>query len=437
MSFIDPLLIACIVMVMVYYFVITDKMNQAVVALLGAVLVIFLGVVTQDEAIDAIDFNTLFLLIGMMIIVLTMKRSGVFQFLAIWAARVSRGNPRVLFILLSLITAGLSGLLDNVTTVMLIVPVVLLITEQLKLKAWPFLLAQAFFSNVGGTATLIGDPPNIIIGSAVGFSFMDFVVNAGPIVVVCLIIYVAIFDFIWGRHMTTSLRARAHLLRYDPVAALEDKPLLYKSLFVLALTIGSFIFGHMYFHIPTGTSALAGAVMLLLLDSIGITKDERNKRVQRAFEHLEWETIFFFLGLFVVVAALEKVGVLNFFAQQMITFTQGDFNTMAMVILWGSGILSAFINNIPFVATMIPIIKDMAGQFGGADAIEPLWWSLVLGACLGGNGSLIGASANVICAAYASRANQPISFMKFTLAGFPLMLISIALSTIYIYWRYL
>ncbi|QQG36146.1 MAG: ArsB/NhaD family transporter [Micavibrio aeruginosavorus] len=437
MSITDPLILSCLIMGLVYAFIITEKMNQAVIALVGACLTIYLGIQTQHAAIEAIDFNTIFLLIGMMMIVTIMKRSGVFQFVAIMAARIVRANPRGLLVVLSLITAVFSAFLDNVTTVMLIVPITLLLTEQLKQKPYPFLIAQIFFSNIGGTSTLIGDPPNILIGSAVGLSFMDFLINMGPVIIVIVIALLAVFDFIWGRHMTTSLRARAHLLRYDPYEALEDKPLLYKSLFVLALVISGFILGHSLFGFETGIIALSGACLLLILDSFGLKREERNQRVQKTFEHVEWETIFFFMGLFMVVSALEHTGALQMVADNIIHITKGDFQMTALVILWTSTVFSAFVNNIPFVATLIPVIEGMAPGFGGAEAIEPLWWSLVLGACLGGNGSLVGASANVIVAAYAQRAGQPISFIGFLAHGFPLMMLTILISTIYVWLVYL
>lgn len=437
MSITDPFILSCIIMAFVYAFIITEKMNQALVALIGACLTIYLGIQEQHTAIEAVDFNTIFLLIGMMMIVTIMKGSGVFQFVAIMAAKIVRANPRGLLLVLSLITAVFSAFLDNVTTVMLIVPITLLLTEQLKQKPYPFLIAQIFFSNIGGTSTLIGDPPNILIGSAVGLSFMDFLVNVGPAVLIIIIVMLGLFDFIWGRHMTTSLRARAHLLRYNPYEALEDIPLLYKSLFVLTLVIAGFIFGHTLLGLETGTIALSGACLLLLLDSIGLKREERNQRVQKTFEHVEWENIFFFIGLFMVVSSLEQTGVLGKVAEILVDVTDGNFNLTAMVILWASTFFSSLINNIPFVATLIPVIENMGPQFGGHEAILPLWWSLVLGACLGGNGSLVGASANVIVAAYAQRAGQPISFMAFLLHAMPMMFLTVLIASIYVWVVYL
>jgi len=337
-----------------------------------------------------------------------------------------------LLAVLSLITAVFSAFLDNVTTVMLIVPIVILLTEQLKLKAFPFLLAQIVFSNVGGTATLIGDPPNILIGSAVGLSFMDFLVNMGPVILITIFVLLGVFDFFWGRHLTTSMRARAHLLRYEPAKSLKNHTLLVKSFITLGLVLAGFTLGHNFLHIETGTTAMAGAALLMFLDGFGHNLSEKNKKAHEAFHEVEWDTIFFFLGLFVVVASLEHTGLLGLAANMITEVTQGDFTKTGMVILWASTFFSAFVNNIPFVATMIPIIENMGETFGHGEALNPLWWSLVLGACLGGNGTLIGASANVMVASFADRAGHPISFVKYFIVGLPLTMVTIVVANIYL-----
>ena len=261
----DPMIVSSIVLCLAYVFIISEKINRAVVALLGAGLMIILGVLNQELAVGGIDFNTIFLLIGMMVIVGIMKDSGIFQFVAILAAKAVKGNPRALLAVLSMITAVFSALLDNVTTVMLIVPITLLLTEQLKLNPYIFLVAQIFASNIGGTATLIGDPPNILIGSAIGFSFMDFIYNTAPIAAILMLFIIGLFDIIWGRKLTTSDKAKEHLLRYKPEEALTDKPLLIKSLFVLSLVIFGFVIGHGQ-GIEPGTTALTGAALLMLLN---------------------------------------------------------------------------------------------------------------------------------------------------------------------------
>ncbi|MFA7276516.1 MAG: ArsB/NhaD family transporter [Pseudobdellovibrionaceae bacterium] len=424
--------ISLAIMGMVYAVLIAEKMNQAVIALVASSLTIMVGLLDQEQAINAIDFDTLFLLIGMMVIVGIMKESGIFQYVAIISAKSVRASPRGLLIVMSVITGIFSAFLNNVTTVMLIVPIVLLLTEQLKLKPFPFLLAQILFSNIAGTGTLIGDPPNIMIGSAVGLDFMDFIYNMTPVVLIIMVALLAVFDFFWGRHMTTSMRARAHLLRYDASKAIKDKTLLFKSLTVLLLVLLGFVF----WNVGTGTLALAGAALLMFLDGFGRPMSEKNKKVLTAFHEVEWDTIFFFLGLFVVVAGLEHTGLLSLAAQKVIEMTHGDMKETGIVILWASTFISAFINNIPFVATLIPIIQSMSDTFGQGDALNPLWWSLVMGACLGGNGTLIGASANVMVASFADRAGSPISFMKYLAYGFPLTILTIAICHIYLIVRY-
>lgn len=431
----DPMIAATVVLGLAYVFIVSEKINRAVVSLLGAGALVFLGVLNQELAIEGIDFNTIFLLIGMMAIVGITKRTGVFQFVAILSAKMVRANPRLLLIALSVITAVFSALLDNVTTVMLVVPITLLLTEQLKLNAYPFLFSQIFASNVGGMATLIGDPPNILIGSAVGLSFMDFVYNVGPASLIIMIFLIVFFDFVWGRKFETTLKAKAHLLRYNAADALKDKELLYKSIFVLALVLFGFIAGHGQGYEP-GTIALTGAALLMLLDVYKFKPEEQSHRVHKAFGEVEWETIFFFVGLFILVYGVEHTGLLDLMGGKLLEVTGGDLATTGMVVLWSSAVLSAIVDNIPFVATMIPMIESTASTFGGDAAIEPLWWCLSLGACLGGNGSLIGASANVMVASFAERAGQRISFMKFLVMGFPLMMVTTAIAAIYAWLVY-
>jgi len=431
----SPMIVSTAVLGLAYVFIISEKINRAVISLIGASLLIFLGVLNQELAIEGIDFNTIFLLIGMMAIVGITKRTGVFQFVAILSAKMVRANPRLLLISLAIITAVFSALLDNVTTVMLVVPITLLLTEQLKLNPYPFLFSQIFASNVGGMATLIGDPPNILIGSAVGLSFMDFVYNVGPASLIIMIVLLVFFDFIWGRKFETTLKAKAHLLRYKPMEALTDVELLFKSLFVLALVLFGFIAGHGQGYEP-GTIALAGAALLMMLDVYKFKPEEQSHKVHQAFGEVEWETIFFFIGLFILVYGVEHTGVLGMLGEKLLDVTGGDMAVTGMLVLWASAILSAIVDNIPFVATMIPLIESTAPSFGGEAAIEPLWWCLSLGACLGGNGSLIGASANVMVASYAERAGQRISFIKFLIMGFPLMMFTTAIGAVYAWFTF-
>lgn len=432
----DALIVSTAILVFSYFFIITEKVNRAVIALIGAGLMVFFGVLNQHLAIQGIDFNTIFLLTGMMAIVGVTKNSGVFQYVAIKSAKVVKAEPRRLMIALAVVTAVLSALLDNVTTVMLIVPITLLLTEQLGLKAYPFLVSQIFASNIGGMATLIGDPPNILIGSAVGLSFMDFVYNVGPASLIIFILTTVFFDVFWGRKMTASEEAKAKVLKFNENEAITDKPLLMKSMFTLSLVLAGFIFGHGH-GLEPGTVALTGAALLMMLDGIGFGPEEQSKKVHKALNTVEWETIFFFIGLFIIVYGVEVSGLLSLLAEELMAFTEGDMALTGMLILWSSAILSAVVDNIPFVATMIPMIKAMAPQFGGEDALMPLWWCLSLGGCLGGNGSLIGASANVMVAGMAERAGQRIAFMQFLKLAFPLMIASIAVAAVYAWFVFL
>lgn len=431
----DPMMVSTAILIFAYAFIISEKINRTIIALLGGALMIFMGVLNQDMAIKGVDFNTIALLTGMMVIVSITEKTGVFQYVAILSAKLVKANPRALLLVMGLITAVFSALLDNVTTVLLTVPITLLLTDQLKINPYPFLFVQIFASNIGGTATLIGDPPNIMIGSQVGLSFMDFVNNVGLPALLCLIFIMVFFDFFWGRKMVAAESARAAIMRYVPAEAIEDKGLLIKSLIVLALVLAGFILGHDHGLMP-GTVALAGAALLMLLQCVGLNAEKQSHKVHESFQSVEWGTIFFFIGLFVLVYGVEVAGVLNLMATKLLDITNNDLFMASMVVLWSSAVLSAIVDNIPFVATMIPLIKSTTAAFGGPDAVMPLWWSLSLGACLGGNGSLIGASANVMVAGFAERAGHRISFLKFMALAFPLMLVTIAISTVYVWWAF-
>ena len=432
----DPRWVAGGLFVVTYAVVMSERVNRAIVALLAAGLMIFAGVLTQEAAIDGVDFNTLGLLTGMMVIVAVTKRSGVFQYLAIWSAKKVQARPWGILVMLTLVTALLSAFLDNVTTVLLIAPVTLLISEELRVSPYPFLFSEIFASNIGGTATLIGDPPNIMIGSAVGLTFNDFVVNLAPVVVVVLLATLVPIYFIWGRKMHAEPQHRERVMRFDEREAITDPRLLKQSLSVLALVLTAFVLAHPL-HLEPATIAMFGGALLLLLANWPHGADEQARNVHHAFTEVEWVTIFFFVGLFIVVHGLDSTGLLRMLAEWLVGVTGGDLTVTSLSILWVSAVASAVVDNIPFVATMIPLIKSMAPTFGGPEGLMPLWWSLSLGACLGGNGTLVGASANLIVAGLAERAGQPIRFVPFLLAAFPLMLLSIVISTVYIYLRYL
>ncbi len=436
LSFFDPLIAATILLVLTYAAIVTERVNRAIVALLGGGLAIMLGLVTQEEAIRGIDFNTLALLAGMMIIVAIAKRSGIFQAIAILAAQAARAHPAGILALLAVATAILSALLDNVTTVLLIAPVTLVICRELQVAPYPYLFSEILASNIGGTATLIGDPPNIIIGSAADLAFMDFVHALAPVVVVILLVNILALHLIWGRHLRTTETAKARILALDPRAAILDPRLMRQSLIVMALVVAAFA-GARFLHLEAGSIALFGAALLLLLDNFGRNPSVQHDRLVETFNEVEWITIFFFVGLFIVVAAVERAGLLDLFARHLVAATSGDLTILTLALLWASALLSAIIDNIPFVATMIPVIKSMGADFGGAANLAPLWWSLSLGACLGGNGTLIGASANLTVAGIAERAGVPFRFLEFMKIAFPLMLISILIAHVYLAWRFL
>ncbi len=419
---------AVIVFILTYILIMSEKIHRAVVALLGAVIVLFAGVIHFEEAIHHIDWNTIGLLIGMMIIVGITRRSGVFEFVAIWAAKKAKGEPMRILVALAVITAVASALLDNVTTVLLIVPVTFSITRELDINPVPFLITEIMASNIGGTATLIGDPPNIMISGPAGLSFMDFVLNLTPIAIVIFIVTILILRVIFRRDMTATEQLKQKIMQFDEKQELKDIALMKKSLFVLAITIIGFGF-HGALHIENSIIALAGATLLLL-----ITREEP----EEVLLTVEWPTIFFFVGLFAVVGSLEVNGVIKWIAEKAIEITGGELMTTGLLVLWLSALASSFVDNIPFVATMIPMIKEMGPE--GLQVftnLDPIWWSLALGACLGGNGTIIGAAANVIVSGLAEKNGSRISFIGYMKIAFPLMILSIIISTIYLLLFYL
>jgi Na+/H+ antiporter NhaD/arsenite permease-like protein len=432
----DPLWVSTILFIVTYVIIVTEKVNRAIVSGLGAGLMITLGVLNQEQAVAGVDFNTLGLLTGMMVIVAITRRCGIFQYVAIWSAKKVEARPWGILLMLSVVTAVFSALLDNVTTVLLIAPVTLLITEELKVHPYPYLFAEIFASNIGGTATLIGDPPNIMIGSAVGLTFNDFLLNLAPITPVIMVATLIVIYFLWGKGLHATADARRRIMRFRERDAITDVVLLKKSLSVLALVVTGFVLAHPL-RLEPATIAMFGAGLLLLLNNIGREAEEQSEDVHHSFGEVEWVTIFFFVGLFIVVSGIEHAGLLEMLANWVLGLTGGDMTVTAIAIIWVSSIASAIVDNIPFVATMIPMIESMAPTFGGADNLMPLWWSLALGACLGGNGSLIGASANLIVAGFAERAGHRIKFLSFMAMAFPLMLMSIVIATGYVYLRYL
>lgn len=410
-----------------YFFIITEKIPRAVSAVFGASLLIISGVLTQAKAIHYIDWNTLGLLIGMMIIVDLTRRSGIFTFLAIWVSKKVKGDPLLLMLSLSLLTALLSALLDNVTTVLLIVPVALSIADQLEVDPLPFLFSQILMSNIGGTATLIGDPPNIMIAGQTHLSFMNFIVNLTPVILIIVIVTLYIFYLLYRHKLVTKEHLKTKLMLQNEWDHIKDFALLRKSLAILGFVILAFSL-HSVLHLETATIALSGAMLLMIWT---------HEEPEDVFLSIEWPTLFFFAGLFVLVGGLIEVGVLDRLAVWSMSMTQGDPLLMTMLILFISALLSSFLDNIPFVATMIPLIQKLAllSQFTPAQT-QPLWWALALGACLGGNGTLVGASANLIVAGIAEKSGIKIRYIQFLKVGFPIMILSVLISAGYLVLRY-
>ena len=422
-------IVAIVIFVAAYALIISEKIHRTIIGICGAMLMILLGIINQETAIHHIDFNTLGLLMGMMVIVNITSETGLFNYLAIWAAKKVKAKPISLLVALSILTAVCSALLDNVTTVLLTVPITFSITKQLNVDVKPFLIAQILASNIGGTATLIGDPPNIMIGSAVGLQFMDFITNLTAICILIFIVTIALLIVIYGKKLHTTDELREKDMQLDEKSQIVEPRLLKKCLFALAITISLFVL-HGQLHLDTATAAMTGAGLLLL-----ISFPQKEAMIAKVLSKVEWLAIFFFAGLFILVGALVETGVIKMLAEEAIKITNGDLTATSMLILWMSAYASAFIDNIPFVATLIPLIQDM-GQMGMTN-LDPVWWSLSLGACLGGNGTLIGASANVVVASMAAQRGKPISFISFMKIALPMMTLSIAISSVYIWLRYL
>jgi Na+/H+ antiporter NhaD/arsenite permease-like protein len=423
------------ILAITYATIMSEKVNRAIVALVGAGVMIIVGVLDQDEAIHGVDWNTIGLLTGMMILVSISRRSGMFQYLAIWSAKAAKAHPAGILFILQITTAVLSAFLDNVTTVLLIVPVTLAICNTLKVPTYPYLFAEIFASNIGGTATLIGDPPNILIGSQVGLAFNDFVYHLTPVILIVMIVQAIIIHLLWGKDLRASHDAEERVMAMNAAESIEDWLLLKQSLAVLTLVMIAFILARPL-HLEPATIALFGAAVLMLLDNWAHHSEKAAHNIHSTFGDVEWITIFFFIGLFIVVHGVDVGGLLNLLASKLVAATGGNMAHAGYAILWASAFLSAIVDNIPFVATMIPLIKNMAPAFDGADHIGPLWWCLSLGACLGGNGTLIGASANLTVAGIGERNGVPFRFLTYTLYAAPMMVVSVAICHLYVWIRY-
>jgi len=426
-----------------YVLIATERLHRTLVALVGAAAVLALGLVPQEQAFSSgrggVDWNVIFLLLGMMVMVNITRRTGLFQWIAIKATKAARGEPIRVLILLSAITAVLSALLDNVTTVLFMAPITLLIADGLGISSLPLLIAQILASNIGGTATLIGDPPNIMVGSASKLGFVSFLVNLSPIALVAFMGFMALFVALFRKQLKAPPDARERAAGFDESRAITDRSLCRKSLVVLALTFVGFL-AHEALHLEPATVALAGAALLLLWSKADIND---------ILHEIEWSTLLFFVGLFVMVSSLIETGIIGVIARMLVARAEQSPGGMAIGLLWVSAIASGVVDNIPFVATMNPMLRELAANFAGvpvsaltvgqlqAPVMMAFWWALALGACLGGNATLIGASANVVVAGIAERGGHRIGFMHYLRYGVPITLLSIVFSTVYLWLRYL
>jgi Na+/H+ antiporter NhaD/arsenite permease-like protein len=417
-------LLAGAIFLVAYGLIASERFDRTLIALLGGLLVVFLGVIDQEEAFAAIDLNVIFLLAGMMVLAGGLSRTGFFEYVAGQAIHLSRGQPFRLLLILSILTAILAAVLDNVTTVVLLTPVTLSIARTLKVSPFPYLISQIFASNIGGTATLIGDPPNILIGSAAGLDFGDFLVNLAPVVVIIMVAFVGIMWLAFGRSMEDDANRLDILATVDPAAAIKDRSLMIRALIVLGLTLIGFLF-HSVLGLEAATIALLGATVLMVVGRLD---------PQEALRDIEWNTLFFFVGLFMLIEAVVHVGIVGGIADGLAEAAGGNLTVATMGILWFSAIASAIVDNIPYTATAIPIVQQLADT--GLEA-APMWWALALGACLGGNLTIVGASANIVVANLAARDGHPITFMQFFRYGQGVVIASLVISTGYLWVRYL
>ena len=426
--------ISAAILLIAYVFIALEKIPKVTIALFGAAITIILGLVSQSKTLDSglnphyfinfVDFNVIFLLVSMMIIVSIATRSGMFNWVANELLKLTKGRPIGILFALGLFTAVASAFLDNVTTVILIMPVTFFIAKKLDINPLPYLITEIFASNIGGTATLIGDPPNIIIGSVAGLSFMDFIIELTPIVAIILTVVLAVLFLFFRKDLHTSAERMAEVANLDNSKTITDKWLMIRSSIVLGLVILGFVL-HDITHIETCVTAMLGASFLLFF--------EKPKEI---LEDVEWNTIFFFIGLFIIIGGVEASGGIALMAKWILNVTDGSQNAAAMLILWASGIISGIIDNIPYTATMAPMLAEIRNVMG-AEYTLPLWWCLSLGACLGGNLTIIGAAANVIVSETSAHKGHPIGFIQFMKYGILIVFISLLFSSVYVWFKYL
>ena len=414
---------AIVVFVLVMGAIMTEKLHRATAALAGAVLLVICGVMTGKQAIGYIDFNTIGVLVGMMIVVAVIRTTGMFEYISIKAAKAAKGDPWKILIAFVLITAILSAFLDNVTTVLLVGPMSIAIARMLETNPVPFLMMQILASNVGGTATMIGDPPNIMIGSASGLSFMDFITNTGAAAVLIIIAQIIVMKFLYKKQLESGPINKTSVMNLDPDKSITNRKLMKQSIAVMVLVVIGFVI-HDKLGFDSCMIALGAAAIMLIIG---------HQEVDQIISEVEWTTIVFFMSLFVVVGGLERTGVIHSISSWLISATEGHYILTMLVLLWASALLSSVLDNIPFVATLIPLVLTMQQQ--GMN-VEAFWWAISLGACLGGNGTMIGASANVVLSDIANKHGYPITFKSYLRVGFPFMLMSVGIATVFLLVRY-
>lgn len=412
-------IVAVAVFLIVILLIITERVHRTAAAMAGAMVLILTGVMSADKALSYIDFNTIGVLVGMMIFVAIVRRSGMFEYIAVRAAKAVHGDPWKIMVAFTLITAVLSAILDNVTTVLLVGPMSIAIARMLKIDPVPFLMGQILASNVGGTATLIGDPPNIMIGSAAHLSFMDFLENTGFAVLFILVVLILLMKIVYEKKIELGTVDTGAIEKLDPSKSITNRALMKKGIIVLICVIVGFMF-HDKLGIESSVIALTAAAVMLIIG---------REDVNEAIQDVEWTTILFFMSLFVVVGGLTETGIIKELASKIIDATNGHPMVTMLVLLWASALLSSILDNIPFVATLIPLILAM--QADGID-VTSFWWAISLGACLGGNGTMIGASANVLLSDISTKHGYPITFKSYLKVGMPFMLLSIVISTVFL-----
>ncbi len=411
------------IFLLTYALIVSEKVHRTITALLGGMAMILFGVLPQAQAFQAVDWNVIFLLAGMMVIANVLRETGLFQWIALKAVYLGKGDPLRVLVILSLVTAITSAFLDNVTIVVLVAPVTLFVASNLRVNPVPFLIAEILASNIGGMATLVGDPPNILIGSASGLDFLTFLLNMGPISLLVLLMFVGLARILFAKDLKSDQNGLSDIQALDASELITDPVLLRKSILIMIGVIAGFL-AHGALHLEPATIALTGATLLMLWG---------RRDPHHLLRDVEWTTLFFFFGLFITVEALVEVGIIESIAQKALELTGGNLKLTSMLLLWFSAAASGIVDNIPYTATIIPLVKSLALVMPA----EPLWWSLALGACLGGNFTLVGAAANVVVASLAEKSGHPISFGLFMRYGVITTILSLIIASGYVWLRYL